>query len=113
MPRSALAGSRKGSAPVPTSPARRSASSAWAASAAGATLVTKEALLQQADVVTLHLVLSDRTRGILGASYLARLKPGALLVNTSRGPLVDEAALIDALQHRRIRAALDVYDREP
>ena len=84
-----------------------------AATAAGATLVTKEALLQQADVVTLHLVLSDRTRGILGAGDLARLKPGALLVNTSRGPLVDEAALIEALQQRRIRAALDVYDREP
>lgn len=83
------------------------------ATAAGAELVTKDALLQQSDVVTLHLVLSDRTRGILGAADLARLKPGALLVNTSRGPLIDEAALIDALQHRRIRAALDVYDQEP
>ena len=86
---------------------------AEAATAAGATLVAKEALLQQADVVTLHLVLSDRTRGILGADDLARLKPGALLVNTSRGPLVDEAALVDALRRGRIRAALDVYDREP
>jgi phosphoglycerate dehydrogenase-like enzyme len=84
-----------------------------AAAAAGATLVAKEALLQQADVVTLHLVLSERTRGILGAGDLARMKPGALLVNTSRGPLVDEAALIYALQRGRIRAALDVYDREP
>lgn len=83
------------------------------ATAAGAELVSKDALLQQSDVVTLHLVLSDRTRGILGAADLARLKPGALLVNTSRGPLIDEAALIDALQHRRIRAALDVYDQEP
>ena len=86
---------------------------AAAAQEAGATLVAKEALLQQADVVTLHLVLSDRTRGIIGAEDLARMKPGALLVNTSRGPLVDEAALIDALRRGRIRAALDVYDREP
>jgi phosphoglycerate dehydrogenase-like enzyme len=87
--------------------------SAEAAAAAGAPLVTKDELLQQADVVTLHLVLSDRTRGILGAGDLARMKPGALLVNTSRGPLVDEPALIAALQSGRIRAALDVYDREP
>jgi phosphoglycerate dehydrogenase-like enzyme len=87
--------------------------SAEAAAAAGAAFVPKEALLEQADVVTLHLVLSDRTRGMLGAGDLARMKPGALLVNTSRGPLVDEAALIDALKSGRIRAALDVYDREP
>jgi phosphoglycerate dehydrogenase-like enzyme len=86
---------------------------AEAAAEAGATLVTKDALLQQADVVTLHLVLSDRTRGLLGAGDIARMKPGALLVNTSRGPLVDEAPLIDALKRGRIRAALDVYDREP
>jgi len=86
---------------------------AEAATAAGATLVTKDTLLQQADVVTLHLVLSDRSRGIVGAADLARMKPGALLVNTSRGPLVDEAALIDALKSGRIRAALDVFDREP
>lgn len=86
---------------------------AEAATAGGAVLVGKEELLRQADVVTLHLVLSDRSRGILGAGDLAQMKPGALLVNTSRGPLVDEAALIEALQAGRIRAALDVYDREP
>lgn len=86
---------------------------AQAAAASGAELVTKTALLEQADVVTIHLVLSDRTRGLIGAGDLARMKPGALLVNTSRGPLVDEAALIYALQRGRVRAALDVYDREP
>jgi phosphoglycerate dehydrogenase-like enzyme len=84
-----------------------------AATSGGAEYVRKEALLQQADVVTIHLVLSDRTRGLIGAADLARMKPGALLVNTSRGPLVDEAALIEALRRGRIRAALDVYDREP
>jgi len=83
------------------------------ATAGGATLVDKETLLREADVVTLHLVLSPRTRGILGAGDLARMKPGAILVNTSRGPLVDEPALIEALRAGRIRAALDVYDREP
>ncbi|MBO0710093.1 MAG: D-2-hydroxyacid dehydrogenase family protein [Acetobacteraceae bacterium] len=79
----------------------------------GATLVGKEALLSRADVVSLHLVLSDRTRGIIGAVDLARMKPGAVLVNTSRGPLVDEAALLAALQSGRLLAGLDVYDREP
>jgi len=83
------------------------------ATAAGAALVTKEALLREADVVTLHLVLSDRSRGIVGAEDLALLKPGALLVNTSRGPLIDETALVQTLRTGRIRAALDVYDREP
>jgi phosphoglycerate dehydrogenase-like enzyme len=80
---------------------------------AGATLVTKEELLRQADIVSLHLVLSERSRGILAAPDLALMKHGALLVNTSRGPLVDEPALLDALRSGRIRAALDVYDREP
>lgn len=86
---------------------------AESATAAGAALVTKEALLREADVVTLHLVLSDRSRGIVGAEELALLKPGALLVNTSRGPLIDETALVQTLRTGRIRAALDVYDREP
>lgn len=83
------------------------------ATAAGASLVGKDELLSTADVVTLHLVLSARTRGIIGAAELARMKPGAILVNTSRGPLLDEAALIAALQSRRLTAALDVFNREP
>jgi phosphoglycerate dehydrogenase-like enzyme len=83
------------------------------AEAAGAALVSKEELLSQADAVSIHLVLSDRTRGLIGVSDLARMKPGAILVNTSRGPIVDEKALIEAVQTRRIVAALDVFDREP
>lgn len=84
-----------------------------AAEAAGARRVTKERLLAEADVISLHIVLSARTRGIIGAAELAAMKPGALLVNTSRGPLVDEVALIDALRSGCMRAALDVYDHEP
>jgi phosphoglycerate dehydrogenase-like enzyme len=83
------------------------------ATAAGAHLVPKETLLAESDVVSLHLVLSARTRGIIGAAELARMKQGAILVNSSRGPLIDEAALIDAVRAGRIIAALDVYDREP
>jgi phosphoglycerate dehydrogenase-like enzyme len=84
------------------------------AAAAGATLVSKETLLQQADVVSIHLVLSDRTRGLIGTAELALMKPSARLVNTSRGPIVVEAALIEALAAGRIAgAALDVYDIEP
>jgi phosphoglycerate dehydrogenase-like enzyme len=83
------------------------------AQAAGATIVTKEELLSRSDAVSIHLVLSDRTRGLIGAADLARMKPGAILVNTSRGPIVDEKALIEAVQARRIVAALDVFDREP
>lgn len=83
------------------------------AQAGGATLVGKDELLSSADVVTIHLVLSDRTRGIVGAADLQRMKPGAVLVNTSRGPLVDEAALLAALRTGRLTAALDVFDREP
>ena len=80
----------------------------------GAELVSKEALLAQSDVVTIHLQLSPRTRGLLGAGDLRRMKPAAYLVNTSRGPIVDEAALIETLRAGRIAgAALDVYDEEP
>jgi phosphoglycerate dehydrogenase-like enzyme len=83
------------------------------AEAEGAELVDKDALFARADAVSIHMVLSPRSRGIVGAAELARMKPGAILVNTSRGPLVDEAALLDAVQSGRIVAALDVYDREP
>jgi phosphoglycerate dehydrogenase-like enzyme len=84
-----------------------------AAAAAGAARVTKDELLSAADVVSLHLVLSDRTRGILGAADLAKMKQGAILVNTARAPLVDENALVAAVQSGRIVAALDVFYREP
>jgi len=84
------------------------------ASAAGATLVDKEALFRQADIVTIHLILSRRTSGLVGAAELALMKPTAWLINTSRGPIVDQAALIETLQARRIAgAALDVFDVEP
>jgi phosphoglycerate dehydrogenase-like enzyme len=83
------------------------------AQAASATMVSKEELLSRSDAVSIHLVLSDRTRGLIGAADIARMKSGAILVNTSRGPIVDEKALIEALQARRIVAALDVFDREP
>jgi D-3-phosphoglycerate dehydrogenase len=84
------------------------------ARAGGATLVTKDELLATADIVTIHLVLSDRTRGLLGRPELARMKKGAILINTSRGPIVDEAALIEALRTHQLGAAgLDVYDVEP
>jgi phosphoglycerate dehydrogenase-like enzyme len=84
------------------------------AEAAGATLVRKDELFRQADVVTIHLILSDRTRGLFGSADLALMKPTAWLINTSRGPIVDEAALIRALKLRAIGgAALDVFDAEP
>ncbi|WP_199433186.1 D-2-hydroxyacid dehydrogenase family protein [Qaidamihabitans albus] len=78
------------------------------------TAVSKEELLRESDVLSIHLVLSERTRGLLGADELAAMKPTAWLVNTSRGPIVDEAALLDALRTTRIGgAALDVYGTEP
>ena len=84
------------------------------AKAAGATLVSKDQLFEQADILTIHLVLSGRTRGLVGAAELGRMKPTALLINASRGPIVDEQALIDALNNRQIAgAAVDVFDVEP
>jgi D-3-phosphoglycerate dehydrogenase len=83
------------------------------AAEAGARRVDKATLLAESDVVSLHLVLSDRTRGVIGADDIARMKRGAILVNTSRAPLVDESALVDAVREGRIVAALDVYEREP
>lgn len=84
------------------------------AEAAGVVWVPKAALFAQSDFVSIHLVLSDRTRGLVGAAELSAMKPTAWLVNTSRGPIVEEAALIDALATRSITgAALDVFDTEP
>ena len=75
---------------------------------------SKEALLRQADIVTIHVVLSPRSRGLIGAREFALMKPTAYLVNTARGPIVEEAALIEALRNRRIAGAgLDVFDQEP
>jgi len=80
----------------------------------GARRVTKEELFATSDFISIHVVLSGRTRGLIGAADFARMKPSAILVNTSRGPILDEAALIEALGQRRLaHAALDVYSREP
>jgi phosphoglycerate dehydrogenase-like enzyme len=79
----------------------------------GARLATRDELLRQADAVTLHVVLSDRTAGLLGARELGLMKPGAILVNTARSGLVDQPALLAALHEGRLTAALDVYDIEP
>jgi phosphoglycerate dehydrogenase-like enzyme len=84
------------------------------AQAAGATLVSKDQLFEQADVLTIHLVLSGRTRGLVGAAELGKMKPTARLINASRGPIVDEQALISALKNKQIAgAAVDVFDIEP
>jgi D-3-phosphoglycerate dehydrogenase len=80
----------------------------------GATMVSKEELFRTADFVSIHLVLSDRSRGLIGAADLALMKPTAILVNTSRGPIVDEQAMLAALRSGRLaHAALDVYGSEP
>ena len=79
-----------------------------------ATRVDKETLFRESDAISIHLVLSDRSRGLVGANELALMKPSACLINTSRGPIVDEDALLEALQDRRIGgAAIDVYGAEP
>jgi D-3-phosphoglycerate dehydrogenase len=83
------------------------------AQAAGAALVSKEDLFAKSDVVSIHLVLSERTRGLVRAEDLARMKPGAVLVNTSRGPIVVEPDLLKVLKSGKLHAALDVYEREP
>jgi phosphoglycerate dehydrogenase-like enzyme len=80
----------------------------------GVRRVEKEELFATADILTIHLVLSKRSRGIVGADELALMKRDAILVNTSRGPIVEEAALLDALREERLGlAALDVFDVEP
>jgi phosphoglycerate dehydrogenase-like enzyme len=84
------------------------------AEAAGATLVEKDELFREADIVTIHLVLSARTRGLVGAAELALMKPTSWLVNTSRGPIVNEGALIRSLESEAIAgAAIDVFSIEP
>jgi phosphoglycerate dehydrogenase-like enzyme len=81
---------------------------------AGAQRVERDELLARSDVVTIHLVLSERTRGLIGARELSLMKPSAFLVNTSRGPIVDEAALAAALEKRTLAGAgIDVYGAEP
>ena len=80
----------------------------------GATLVTKDELFTRSDIVTIHVQLSARTRGLVSARELRLMKPTAYLINTARGPIVDEAALVQALQLRTIAGAgLDVFDQEP
>lgn len=75
---------------------------------------TKDELLKQSDIISLHMVLSDRSKGIIAAGDFSKMKSSALVINTSRGPLIDEAALIEALQLKTIAGAgLDVYDIEP
>jgi phosphoglycerate dehydrogenase-like enzyme len=83
------------------------------AKAAGAELVTREQLFSDSDAVTIHLVLGPRSRGLIGAADLERMRPGAIFINTSRGPIVEEPALIAAIKDGRIVAALDVFDTEP
>lgn len=83
------------------------------AAAGGAVRVDKRTLFETSDVVSIHYGLSERSRGIVGATELDAMKQGAILVNTARGPLVDEAALIDVLRRGRIVGGFDVYDTEP
>ena len=80
----------------------------------GVERVEKDELMARADVISIHMILGDRSRGLIGAEDIGRMKPTAYLVNTSRGPIVDTAALVDALRENRIAgAAIDVYDAEP
>jgi phosphoglycerate dehydrogenase-like enzyme len=80
----------------------------------GVRAVDKKTLFADSDVITIHMPLSERSRGLIGAAEFGLMKRSAYLINTSRGPIVDEAALVDALRERRIAGAgLDVYDLEP
>lgn len=84
------------------------------AEASGARLVAKAELFREADFLTIHLVLSARSRGTVGKSELGLMKPTSFLINTSRGPIVDEKALIEVLRDRKIAgAAIDAFDQEP
>jgi len=84
------------------------------AAAAGVDCVSKETLLRESDILSIHIVLSDQTRHLIGAAELAMMKPTALLINTSRGPIVHEEALLKALRNQKIAGAgLDVFDIEP
>jgi phosphoglycerate dehydrogenase-like enzyme len=83
------------------------------AAAAGVQLVSKQDLFSTSDVISIHLVLGERTRGLVRKEDLARMKPGAVLVNTSRGPIIVEPDLLEVLKAGKIHAALDVYEREP
>ena len=80
----------------------------------GAIRAEKKTLLSQSDYISIHLILSDRSRGLIGAKELKQMKPSAYLINTSRGPIVDEDALLEALQSHKIAGAgIDVYSEEP
>ncbi|MBS0642478.1 MAG: D-2-hydroxyacid dehydrogenase family protein [Proteobacteria bacterium] len=83
------------------------------AEAVGVKYVPKEELMATADAISIHLVLSDRSRGLIGRDDIARMKKGAILINTSRGPIIDESAMLEAVHAGNIVAALDVYDHEP
>jgi phosphoglycerate dehydrogenase-like enzyme len=81
---------------------------------AGVEYVSKEDLFRQADFITIHVILSQRSRGLVGAKEIALMKPTAYLINTSRGPIIDEAAMLAALRDKKIGGAgLDVFDVEP
>ncbi|MBY3307584.1 D-2-hydroxyacid dehydrogenase family protein [Rhizobium laguerreae] len=83
------------------------------AAAAGAEAVSVDELFSRSDIISVHLVLSPETTKFIGESELSRMRPGAILVNTSRAPLIDEPSLIEALHSRRIQAAIDVFNEEP
>ena len=80
---------------------------------AGVRLVGKSELMAMSDAISIHMVLSPRSRGVIGADDIGAMKQGAILINTSRGPLIDETALVAAVKAGKIIAALDVYDKEP